>query len=57
MQIRYENTKAVYYKDSFNPIMIMLIFYKILVLIFFRAGRSANSLYLIPIRYQLAHGL
>ena len=56
MQIRYENIKAVYYKDSFNPIMIMLIFYKILVLIF-RAGRSANSLYLIPIRYQLAHGL
>jgi hypothetical protein len=56
MQIRYENIKAVYYKDSFNPIMIMLIFYKILVLIF-RAGWSANSLYLIPIRYQLAHGL
>ena len=33
------NIKEVYYKDSFNPIMIMLIFYKILVLILREEGR------------------
>ncbi len=42
-------------KIGFNSIMIMLIFDKILVLTL--RERQTNSVFLIPIKYQLTNGL